>query len=333
MTFEDIVSEVKAGRFKPVYVLMGEETYFVDKLYGLIMERAVPKEERDFSTCVFDGGNTSTNEVINAARSYPMGDRMLVVVKNADELRDIDELAHYLKNPQPTTVLMLLNKKGTFDRRKKFMSMAEKIGVVFNSPKMSESRLPALVSSYFRQKGYSIDSKSVGLLVESVGNDLTKLHGEMNKLVGAVGAPPQNITPDVIEKHIGISKDFNIFEFQNALISKDEFKAFQIAKYFDENAKQNPIQKILPALFKFFSQLMVAHYAPAKDVSSLAKSLSMKEWQIERNILPALRNYSASKVLYILMAIRDADEKSKGIGGSKTPPGDLMKQLVFFILH
>ena len=141
------------------------------------------------------------------------------------------------------------------------------------------------------------------------------------------------ITPELVEQHIGISKDFNIFEFQNALIAKDSFKAFQIAKYFDDNPKQNPIQIVLPSLFRLFSQLMVAYYSPGKDKNSVAQYLGIQPWQVERNIFPAMRNYSAAKVLSILSVIRDTDEKSKGYGGSKVSNGDLLKQLVFFILH
>ena len=333
ITFEDILKDINARNFKPVYLLMGEEPYFIDRLLDAIVSNALPMEERDFCLTTFYGADTTANAVINTARSFPMGSRMVVVVKNANELKDIEELSVYLQNPQPTTVLVLVNKNGNFDRRKKFVSRASSIGVVFESQKVRESQLSGIIATFFRQKGYTADVKSVSLIADSIGSDLTRLYGEMTKLVNSLTPEVKVITPELVEQHIGISKDFNIYEFQNALIAKDSFKAFQIAKYFDDNPKQNPIQAVLPSLFRLFSQLMIAYYSPGKDKNSVAQYLGIQPWQVERNIFPAMRNYSAAKVLSILSVIRDTDEKSKGFGGSKVANGDLLKQLVFFILH
>lgn len=333
LTFEEILKDINAHNFKPVYVLMGDEPYFIDRLLDGIVSNALPEEERDFCLTTLYGADTTANAVINMARSFPMGSRMVVVVKNANELKDIEELSVYLQNPQPTTVLVLVNKNGNFDRRKKFVSRAAAIGVVFESQRVKESQLGGIIATFFRQNGYTADMKSVSLIADSIGSDLTRLYGEMTKLVNSLTADVRVITPELVEQHIGISKDFNIYEFQNALIAKDSFKAFQIAKYFDENPKQNPIQVVLPSLFRLFSQLMVAYYSPGKDKNSVAQYLGIQSWQVERNIFPAMRNYSAAKVLSILSVIRDTDEKSKGLGGSKVSNGDLLKQLVFFILH
>lgn len=333
LTFEEILKDINAHNFKPVYVLMGDEPYFIDRLLDGIVSNALPEEERDFCLTTLYGADTTANAVINMARSFPMGSRMVVVVKNANELKDIEELSVYLQNPQPTTVLVLVNKNGNFDRRKKFVSRAAAIGVVFESQRVKESQLGGIIATFFRQNGYTADMKSVSLIADSIGSDLTRLYGEMTKLVNSLTADVRVITPELVEQHIGISKDFNIYEFQNALIAKDSFKAFQIAKYFDENPKQNPIQIVLPSLFRLFSQLMVAYYSPGKDKNSVAQYLGIQSWQVERNIFPAMRNYSAAKVLSILSVIRDTDEKSKGLGGSKVSNGDLLKQLVFFILH
>lgn len=333
ITFEEILKDVNACHFKPVYVLMGEEPYFIDRLLDAIVSNALPEEERDFCLTTLYGADTTANAVINTARSFPMGSRLVVVVRNAKELKDIDELSVYMQNPQPTTVLVLVNKNDKLDRRKKFMSRAAEIGVVYESQKVKENQLGGIIATFFRQKGYTADMKSVSLIADSIGNDLTRLYGEMTKLVNSLTPDTRVITPELVEQHIGISKDFNIFEFQNALIAKDSFKAFQIAKYFDDNPKQNPIQVVLPSLFRLFSQLMVAYYSPGKDKNSVAQYLGIQPWQVERNIFPAMRNYSAAKVLSILSVIRDTDEKSKGLGGSKVSNGDLLKQLVFFILH
>ena len=333
LTFEEILKDINAHNFKPVYVLMGDEPYFIDRLLDGIVSNALPEEERDFCLTTLYGADTTANAVINTARSFPMGSRMVVVVKNAKELKDIDELSVYMQNPQPTTVLVLVNKNDKLDRRKKFMSRAAEIGVVYESQKVKENQLGGIIATFFRQKGYTADMKSVSLIADSIGNDLTRLYGEMTKLVNSLTPDTRVITPELVEQHIGISKDFNIYEFQNALIAKDSFKAFQIAKYFDENPKQNPIQVVLPSLFRLFSQLMVAYYSPGKDKNSVAQYLGIQPWWVERNIFPAMRNYSAAKVLSILSVIRDTDEKSKGLGGSKVSNGDLLKQLVFFILH
>ena len=333
LTYDDIMASLKARQFAPIYLLMGEEPYFIDRLLDAIVSNALPMEERDFCLTTFYGADTTANAVINTARSFPMGSRMVVVVKNANELKDIEELSVYLQNPQPTTVLVLVNKNGNFDRRKKFVSRASSIGVVFESQKVKESQLSGIIATFFRQKGYTADVKSVSLIADSIGSDLTRLYGEMTKLVNSLTPEVKVITPELVEQHIGISKDFNIYEFQNALIAKDSFKAFQIAKYFDDNPKQNPIQAVLPSLFRLFSQLMIAYYSPGKDKNSVAQYLGIQPWQVERNIFPAMRNYSAAKVLSILSVIRDTDEKSKGFGGSKVANGDLLKQLVFFILH
>ena len=332
-SYDAIVRSIKAGDWKPVYVLMGAEAYYIDQLQDLILANALPEEERDFCLSTFYGAETTANTVINAARSFPMGTRMVVVLKNAGELKDIDELAYYLQNPQPTTVLVLVNKNGNLDKRKKFLTLASKIGVVYESQKLRDYQLPPVVSDFFRRNGYAIDAKSVMLITESVGADLTRLYGEMKKLIGAMPQGEKTITPSLVEKYIGISKDFNQLEFQNALILKDSLKAFRIAKYFDENPKQNPIFMVLPIMYRLFSQLMMAYYAPAKDKRSLAQYLGSTEWVVEKSILPAMRNYSATKVFYILQAIRDVDEKVKGQGGSNSSNGDLMKQLIFFILH
>lgn len=332
-SLSDILRAVRAHEFKPIYILMGAEPYYIDLLHDEIVNCAVPEAERDFCMQTFYGADTTANAVINAARCFPMGTRMLVVVKEAQDLSQVEEIAYYLQNPQPSTVLVLENRNGNFDRRKKFMTLASQVGVVFESPKVKDSDLPPLISAYFRDKSLKIDNKSVSIIADSVGTDLTRLHSALDKLAASLSEGQSIVTPEIVERTIGLSKDFNIFEYLNALTQKDAFKAFQIAKYFDENQKQNPIQMILPSIFRQFSQLMMAYYSPARDKNGIAQYIGLQPWQVERNIMPAMRNYSARKVLAILSAIRDTDEKSKGYGGSKVASGDLLKELTFFILH
>lgn len=332
-TFDELIKEVNNGMFKPIYVLMGTEAYFTDKLLQAIIEKALPEDERDFCLSTFYGGETTANAVINAARSFPMGERMVVVLKNGNELKDIDELAYYLQNPQPSTLLVVINKNGTFDRRKNFMKQAASIGEVFESAPVKDRQLPGIISDYFRQRGLSIDMKSLSLLADSVGTNLTALYGEMNKLATALPEGVKNITPDLVEEHVGISKEFNMFELQDAIAAKDTVKAFKILKYFDSHEKLFPPEMVLPGLFGFFSKLMMANYAPRGGADTLAQYLGMPDWVVRNKIYPALRNFPAAKVLMILTAIRDADEKVKGLSGSSVPRREIMKQLMFFIMH
>ncbi len=333
VSYESIMKDVRAKKLKPVYLLMGAENYYIDKLAEAVIDATLPEEERDFNMHTFYGSDTDINSVLNAAQSFPMGaEHSLVVLKEAQSMSGLENLTYYLQHPQPTTVLLILYKNGTVDKRKKFVSQIASMGVLFESVKVGEPQLPGLINSYMREKGVGIEEKSVSLIAESVGTDLVRLYGELDKLILSL---PKGVavTSELVEKNIGISKDFNIFELQNALVQKNVFKAFQIVKYFEQNPKNNPIQKTLPALFGFFSTLMLSYYAPQKTVEGIAAWLGQKDWQVRRNIMPAMRNYSAQKVLDILKEIKATDEKTKGEGGYNLANGDPLKQLVGFILE
>lgn len=334
-TYEEIMRDIAQRHFKPVYFLMGEESFYIDRIVESIERNALATEERGFNLQVFYGMDADLGSVINSAKSYPMGaEHSVVELREAQHMKSLDDLTFYLQNPQPTTILVITYKNGSVDRRKKFATTIASIGVLFESAKVRENQLPALVTSYAREHGYVVDNKSSVMIAESVGNDLSRLYGELDKLFVAMSSMnTRNISSEIVERHIGISKDFNYFELQNALINKDVFKANQIVKYFDKNQKAKPIQVTLPILFRFFSSLMVAYYAPDRSERGLASYLGMADWQVRYNILPAMKHYSARKVLEILEEIRATDEKSKGIGGSKYNPGELLKQLIFFILH
>ncbi|MBP3773788.1 MAG: DNA polymerase III subunit delta [Bacteroidaceae bacterium] len=334
ITFEAIMKEIAAGQFRSVYLLMGNENYYIDRIADAIVDNALREDERDFCLNVFYGSDASVNNIINAAQSFPMmGERSVVLVREAQNLSGWDDLSYYLQHPQPSTVLVLVYKNGTIDRRKKVVSLISTLGVVFESAKVKDYQLPALIRAYAQEKGFAMDEKSVSLVADSIGCDLIRLYGEMDKLFLAMPAGQQRVTPDLVERNIGISKDFNYFELQNALVAKDVKKAFQIAKYFANNPKANPIQLILPTLFRFFSTLMIAHYAPDKTSVGIANYLGQPEWMVRNNVLPALRLYSAGKVLRILEEIRMADEKSKGMGGSGWTEGDILRQLLAFIME
>lgn len=333
-TYDSIMRDVVQKQFKPVYLLVGEESYYIDRIVEAIENAALSEDEKAFNLYKYYGMDANLGTVINSAKSYPMGAQYNVVeLREAQQMKSLDDLSAYMQNPQPTTILIITYKNEKIDKRKKFVSAIASMGVLYETPKVRDNQLPGMVMRYVNEHGYSIDNRSASIISESIGADLSRLYGELDKLFFAMPEGERAITPEFVELHIGISKDFNYFELQDALITKNVFKANQIINYFDKNEKANPIQMILPSLFRFFSNLMVAHYTADKSSGGLALTLGMSDWQVRNNILPALKNYNARKVLQILEEIRAADEKSKGMNGSKVPSGDLLKSLMYVILH
>ncbi len=334
LTYDVIVREVRAGNYKPIYYLMGAESYYIDRIADYIVDRVLKPEERDFNLFTFFGSETNVDAVINAAKGFPMGaDHVVVVVKEAQGLANVERLEFYLRQPQPSTILILCHKNGVLDRRKKIAGMIEKAGVLFESAKLYDSQLPTFINEYMRRKRLAIEPNAAALLAEYVGADLNRLASELDKLALALPAGQRTVTMDLVETHVGISKEFNIFELQSALAQKDVERVSRIANYFDKNPKENPIQKTLPALFKFFSNLMLAYYAPEKTERGIAAWLGQADWQVRRNVLPAMKRYKGTKVMKILGEIRRTDARSKGVDNPSTPNGELMEELLYFILH
>ena len=334
VTHEEIIRDIRAGNIKPIYYLMGEESYYIDRLADFLVAAVLKPEERDFNLITLFGADTDIDTVINSAKGYPMGAQRLVVwVKEAQNLQDIERLEFYLKQVQPSTVLIFCHKNGSLDRRKKIVGLIEKHGVLFESKKMYDSQLPTFVRDYLKRKRLGVDPAAAAMIAEYVGSDLNRMAGELDKISIAIPPGEKIVTPDLVERNIGISKDFNIFELQDALAQKDVLKVNRIANYFDKNPKANPIQKILPTLFKFFSNLMLAYYSPDKSERGIAAWLGMTDWQARRNVLPAMQKYSGVKVMKIIGEIRRTDARSKGVGNPSIGNGDLMKELFFFILH
>ncbi len=335
LTHESIVRDVRAGKISPVYYLMGEEGYYIDRIANFIIESLLKPEERDFNLITLFGAETDIDTVINAAKGFPMGAQYLVVVvKEAQNLEQLDRFEYYLKQVQPSTVLLFCHKNGVLDRRKKIVGLIEKVGTVYDSKKLKDDQLPAFMQEYLRRKGYSIEPLAVAMMVESVGADLNRMVGELEKLcLSLTVAGKKTINAELVEHNVGISKEFNNFELQDALIKKDVLRANRIIRYFEKNPKLNPIQKVLPFLFRFFSNLMLAHYAPEKTEKGIAAWLGISDWQVKKNVIPAMPNYSAMKVMKIIGEIRRTDARSKGVGNPSISDGELMKELLFFILH
>lgn len=334
MTFEQIITNIKLRDFKPVYLLMGDEPYYIDELTSLFIDTVLPVEERDFNQTILYGMETDVKSVITLARSFPMmSEYQLVVVKEAQNLSKIEELEVYAKNPLHTTILILNYKNGTLDKRKKLYAEIEKHGVVFESKKIPEYKIPGFIASYVQTKGLGIDQKSAQMLSDYLGNDLSKLTNEIAKLLIAISPDQKRITAELIEENIGISKDFNNFELLKAIVEKDVFKINQIADYFAKNPKNNPLVMTMSVLFNFFSNLMVCYWAKNKTEQGIATELGFRNPYQAKDYVQALKNYNAFKSMEIISLLRIYDGKSKGVGNISASDGELLKELLYKITH
>lgn len=335
ITFETIMRDLKARKYVPIYYLMGDEAYYIDKISDYIEEHVLLPEERDFNQTIVFGSDVTASQVIDAAKRYPMmADHQVVIVKEAQAIRNWDALETYLQHPQASTILVICHKNGTLDKRKKTATAIAKVGILFESKKLRERDLPHFIENYLQQHGASCDPKSQQMIAEAVGADLNRLTSELDKLLIAVPDNDRRITPSVVEEQIGISKDFNTFELRDALVNKKAFKAYQIVKYFEDNPKAGNIYSVLPMLFNYFQNLMLSYYCPQRNnPDALAKWLDLKSAWSTKDYMTGMQNFSGLKVMNIISQIREIDAKSKGLDNPNTPPEELMKELIFFILH
>lgn len=334
-TFEEICRDIKAKRFLPIYVLMGEEPFFMDQITDLLIEHVLEESERDFNQVIMYGADADGAMVINAARRFPMmSERQLVVVREGQLIRDIELLANYAKNPLKSTVLVINYKYKTLDRRKTLAAAVETNGVLFDSKKIPDYKMPGFVSSFLQERSITIDSKSAQMLSDFLGNDLSRLSKELDKL--AILLPengPKRITPELIEENIGISKEFNNFELINALVNRNVLKANRIAQYFEKNPKNNPIQMTLPVLFNYFSNLLICYYSKDRSEHGIMQALGLRSPYQVKDYMTGMRNYPPMKVFNLISDIRTTDARSKGVGNSSISDADLLKELLYKILH
>lgn len=335
ITPNDIITSIRKQEYAPIYLLMGEEPYYIDRISEYIADNILTEEEKGFNQqIIYCTRETNTADIINSAKRYPMMAKyQIVIVKEAQNLLKLDELVFYAQNPLNTTILVICHKNGAVDRRKKIVAAIEKVGIVYESRKLKESHLPSFIMNYLKQKNVGIDERSVLMLVEAIGPDLNRMSGELDKLTITLPAGCNKITPEIIEKNIGISKDFNNLELRNAIINKNIFKSNLIINYFEQNPKANPPIVTLAILFNLFSNMMLAFYSPVKTEQGMCEYLDLKSsWQL-RDYITAMKNYSAMKTMLIIGKIRETDAKMKGIGKGNTTDGDLMRELLYFILH
>ncbi|MDR2764289.1 MAG: DNA polymerase III subunit delta [Tannerella sp.] len=335
-TYDDICREIKAGRFRPVYVLMGEEPYFIDRITDLLLEKVLNAAERDFNRIILYGADTKAVDVWNAARRFPMmSDYQVVVVREAQLIGDIDLLTNYVKNPLASTILVINYKYRTLDRRKALAAAVEKNGILFESKKIPEYQMAAFINTLLRQRAITAQHNAVLMLIDHIGNDLELLNKELDKLeILLAGQATRYLTPQLIEKNIGISKDFNKFELQSAIARKDILKANRIIRYFEKDPKAHSINSTLPVLFNYFSNLMICHYTSGKSEANLMETLGFHSPIQIKEYMIGLRNYPAMKVFLLIHEIRMADARSKGVDAtSSLAEGDILKELLYKIFH
>lgn len=334
MTFEQIKAEIQARKFRQVYLLMGDEPFFIDQLTEMLIDTVLPEEERDFNQTILYGAETNVPTVIALARSFPMmSDYQLVVIKEAQNLSKIDDLSIYVQNPLKSTILVINYKGGTIDKRKKLWAEVEKHGVSLESAKIPDYKMPVFITSYLQSKGLTTDSKAAQMLTDYLGNDLNKLANEVDKLLIALPATQRQITAEIIEQNIGISKDYNNYELLKAIIDKDTFKVNQIADYFEKNPKNNPMIVTMSVVFNFFSNLMICYWAKDKTDKGLATELGFRNPYQGKDYALAVKKYNAFKCMEIISLLRIYDAKCKGVDNTSTPDGELLKELLYKITH
>ena len=334
-TFQDIMKDLKVRRFSPIYILMGEESYYIDQITNYIAENVLTPAEQDFNLNICFGADVSAVQETDMAKRFPMmAEYQVVIVKEAQNIHSLDALEKYLKNPAKTTILVWCHKNGKIDARKKVISLAEAHGVVFESKKLKEYQLAGFMQNYLAAKKITIEPKATQMMADHIGADLSRLTSELDKVALSLSENDKRITPDIVEKEVGVSKNFNTFELRNAIVNRNVFKANQIVNYFISNPKAGSLYSFLPLLFSYFQNLMIVFYSPNnKSESDIAQILGLKNnWGAKEYII-GMRNYSARKTMDIIAKIREVDAKSKGLNNVSTGAGDLMKEVIFFILH
>lgn len=328
----DIVSDIKNGNIKPIYFLMGDEPYYIDKISDYIEKNVLDEAEKGFNQQVMYGRDATIEDIVSSAKRYPMmAERQVLIVKEAQDLsRNIEKLLSYAENPQPTTVLVLNYKYKKLDKRKKLHKVIAKTGLIYESKKLYENQVSDWIRRVLSGKKYQIEPKASQMLVEFLGTDLSKIANELDKLM--IVLPKETVINDKhIEDNIGISKDFNNFELRKAVGEKNILKANRIINYFSENPKNNPTVMTISLLNSFFTQLLLFHGLEDKSKNAVAKAIGVSPYFIDEYFL-AGRNYPMRKVAQVIAFLRDADVKSKGVGANQSQE-DILKELLFKIMH
>ncbi|MDR1407939.1 MAG: DNA polymerase III subunit delta [Tannerella sp.] len=338
-TFETICAAIKAHRFAPVYLLTGEEPYFIDRISDLLIDNVLTDDVRVFDQQILYGTDTAVTDIFNAARQFPsmMSERRLIVVREAQEVKKLELLANYVTKPLESTVLVInyKYKKNESDKLRTFVAAVKKNGIVFESKKLRDYQMPEFIRNALKIRAVDADAKAIAMLAEHLGSDLTLLYKELDKLVIALSnSNIKRITPEIVEANVGISKDYNSYELTNAISIKNALKAHRIALYFDLNYKGQATTMLLPVLFNYFSNLLMCHYEKDRSENTIMKLLGFHHPLQTTDYKAGLQRFSAKKVFDIIHEIRLADARSKGIGATANVSNiDIMKELLYKIMH
>lgn len=335
LSYEQVMKDLKARQFAPIYLLMGDESFYIDRITDYIAQNVLRAEERDFNQDVVFGADITDGQLVLMAREVPMmADYRVIIVKEAQGLKSTKVLEKYLEKPVKSTIIVLCHKNGAVDKRKTLPKTVAKAGVVFESDKLTDYQLSRFVEQYLKAHKTLVDQKSIQMIVDHVGPDLNRMVGELDKVLIGLPEDNRNVTPEIVERQIGMSKDFNRFELLRAIVNKDVYKANLIINYFNNNPRSVSVFQYLPMIFNFFRNLMIAYYAPNRNnENSLAQYLGLRSSWAARDYVTGMRNYSGRKTLQILSKIREVDGKIKGIDNPNTELDDLMRELIYFILH
>ncbi|MGQ9620583.1 MAG: DNA polymerase III subunit delta [Bacteroidales bacterium] len=332
-SYEEILKDLKNKIFSPLYFLAGDEAYYIDLITDYIEEKVLDETEKAFNQIIVYGNDVTPAQIIDIARRYPMmAAHLVVIVKEAQVIKKIDDLAVYIKNPQKSTILVINYKYKTLDKRTKFYKTIVESGVYFESNRLRDYEAPGWIERHLMQKGIKAEPDAGRMLTEYLGTDLHKIVNELEKLMITLPIGKPVITLEHIEKNIGISKDFNNFELQKAIGERNSYKAALIIKHFEGNPRDNPVNLTIASLFGYFSKILTYHYLTDKSKNNVAAALGIHPFFV-REYESAAAKYDARQVVEIISLLRTYDMKTKGFGDMSSSPADLLRELVFRIIN
>jgi len=332
MTFNQIMADLKSKKYKPIYFLEGDEPYYIDEITNYIAKNVLTESERAFNFSQHYGKDVDISLIDNSARRFPMMSKyQVIIVKEAQNIKKIEDIGFYAQKPLSSTILVFNYKYKTLDKRKKVYKDIEKSGIIFESKKLYDNQVPDWIYNYLREQKREIDPIATRLLTDFLGTDLSKIVNELDKLIISIGEN-EKITPKLIEENVGISKDFNNFELNTAIINKDILKANRIIDYFGKNQKDNPLVLTIISIFYLFSKVLATHYIKNPDPKVIAAELKVNPFFV-KDYITASKKYNIQKTVDIISYLREYDLKSKGYNNASIEPGELLKELIFKILH
>jgi DNA polymerase-3 subunit delta len=327
MSAEKILNDLKKQNFKPIYWLEGDEEYFIDQIIHYAENKILTESEAGFNLTVFYGRDAAWTDVVNSCRRYPMfSERQVVILKEAQSMKDVEKLESYIEKPLSSTCLFVAYKNKKLDGRTKLAKMLKDKAVLFSSKKLYDNELPEWTSDLVKSKGYTISNKALFLLIDHIGNDLSRLNNEIDKLTLNLSSR-KNITEDDIENFVGISKEFNVFELQQAIASRDLYKAVRIIQYFGANPKAAPLQLIFPSLYNFFSKVLMVYSVPSRDEKSIAAAIGVHPFFVKDYMQSAMK-FSHHEIEKVLLLLYEYNLRNVGVNDAGTEDADLLKEMV-----